>query len=171
MSASPGLCDRLHVQFPLMASHDRQKVQAQLEYVGDDSLVHAAVDRLIQQKRLLGDLRRIALADFKPKLSANLRKLKDKLVAAYRQARFLPPEPADFAGQAGGNAANLTDLFEVCVAEGLLVRIAEDIYLHSDVEAEMRRLLSARLVTGSRYDGSGDSRSFRHHTKICGAPV
>ena len=67
--------------------------------------MHAAVDRLIQQKRLVGDLRRIALADFKPKLSANLRKLKDKLVAEYQKARFQPPEPADFAGQAGGNAA------------------------------------------------------------------
>src|SRR5207245_1371085 len=35
---------RLHDQLPLMTSHDRQKVQSQLDYVGDDALVHAAVD-------------------------------------------------------------------------------------------------------------------------------
>jgi selenocysteine-specific elongation factor len=137
---------RLHEQFPLMTSHDRQKVQAQLDYVGDDTLVHAAVDRLIQQKRLLGDLRRIARADFKPKLSANLRKLKDRLVAAYQEAAFQPPEPASFAGQAGGNAASLNDLFEVCVAEGHLVAINGDIYLHTDTEAEMRRRVRAKLA-------------------------
>ncbi len=140
--------DRLHEQFPLMSTHDRQKVQSQLDYVGDDALVHATVDRLIAAKKLVGDLRRIGRADFKPKLSANLRKLKDKLVAAYQAARFQPPEPSSFAGQAGGNAANLKDLFDVCVAEGYLVYIAEDIYLHIEVEAEMRRLVRERLAEG-----------------------
>jgi selenocysteine-specific elongation factor len=140
--------DRLHEQFPLMSTHDRQKVQSQLDYVGDDALVHATVERLIAGKKLAGDLRRVGRADFKPKLSGNLRKLKDKLVAAYQEARFQPPEPASFAGQAGGNAANLRDLFDVCVAEGFLMHIAEDIYLHSDVEAEMRRLVRERLAAG-----------------------
>jgi selenocysteine-specific elongation factor len=139
---------RLHDEFPLMTSHDRQKVQSQLDYVGDDALVHAAVDRLIQQKKLIGDLRRVARADFKPKLSANLRKIKDKVVEAYLQSRFQPPEQADFAPQAGGNAANLKDLYDVCIAEGLLVHIKADIYLHSEVETEMRRVIAHKLSGG-----------------------
>jgi selenocysteine-specific elongation factor len=139
---------RLHEQFPLMASHDRQRVQSQLDYVGDEPLVHAAVDRLIGQKKLVGDLRRLARADFKPKLSGNQRKLKDKIVAAYQEAHFQPPEPASFANQAGGNAASLKDLFEVCVAEGHLVAITDDLYLHSDAEAEMRRRIAGRLASG-----------------------
>jgi selenocysteine-specific elongation factor len=141
--------NRLHEELPLMSSHDRQKVQSQLDYVGDESLVHAAVDRLIQKKQLVGDLRRVGRADFKPKLGANLRKLKDKMVAAFQEARFQPPDPASFAGQAGGNAANLKDLFDVCVAEGLLVQITDDIYLHTDTEADMRRLISEKLAGGS----------------------
>jgi selenocysteine-specific elongation factor len=141
--------NRLHEEFPLMSSHDRQRVQSQLDYVGDEALVHSAVDRLIEKKQLVGDLRRVGRADFKPKLGANLRKLKDKMVAAYQEARFQPPDPASFAGQAGGNAANLKDLFDVCVAEGLLVRITEDIYLHTDTEAEMRRLISEKLAGDS----------------------
>jgi selenocysteine-specific elongation factor len=140
---------RLHEQFPLMSTHDRQKVQSQLDYVGDDALVHAAVDRLLAQKRLFGDLRRIALADFKPKLSANQRKLKDRIVAAYHEGRFQPPEPGSFANQAGGNTAVLGDLFDVCVAEGLLVRIAPDIYLHGEVDAEMRQKVADRLAGGT----------------------
>jgi selenocysteine-specific elongation factor len=139
---------RLHEQFPLLTTHDRQKVQSQLDYVGDEALVHAAADRLIQRKKLVGDLRRVARADFKPKLSGNLRKLKEKVVEAYRAARFQPPEPAAFAGAAGGNATNLNDLFEVCVAEGFLVRVAPDVYLHADADAEMRRLVSERLQGG-----------------------
>ena len=139
---------RLHEQFPLMSAHDRQKVQSQLDYVGDDALVHAVVDRLIQRKQVVGDLRRIARADFKPKLSSSQRKLKEKIVAAYQEAQFQPPEPASFVGQAGGNAASLKDLFDLCVAEGYLVPIADDLYLHSDAEAEMRRRITAKLAEG-----------------------
>jgi selenocysteine-specific elongation factor len=131
-----------------MTSHDRQKVQAQLDYVGDEHLVHAAVDRLLARKELVGDARRVARADFKPKLSAALRKLKDKVVEAHKAAGFQPPEPGGFANQAGGNAASLRDLFDVCVAEGHLVKITEDVYLHADAEAEMRRRVTAKLAAG-----------------------
>jgi selenocysteine-specific elongation factor len=140
---------RLHDENPLMTSHDRQRLQAQLDYVGDDALVHAAVDRLLKSRQLVGDLRRIARTDFKPKLSSNLRKLKDKVVAAYQEAGFQPPEPASFANQAGGNAANLKDLFDVCIAEGFLVQIDADIYLHASAEAEMRRRVAERLAGGA----------------------
>ena len=144
-----GALGRLHEEFPLMASHDRQKVQSRFDYVGDDALVQAAVDRLIQQKKLVGDLRRIARADHKPKLSGALRKLKEKLVLAYHEQRFQPPDPASFMGQAGGNAASLADLIELCVAEGHLVRVTEDILLHAETESAMRRLISNKLSSGS----------------------
>jgi selenocysteine-specific elongation factor len=143
-----GVLGKMHAEFPLMTSHDRQKMQAQLDYIGDDALIHAEVDRLLKTKKLTGDLRRIARADFKPKLSANLRKLKDKVVAAFLEAGFQPPDPASFAGQAGGNAANLSDLFEVCVAEGFLVRIDGDVYLHADIETMMRKRVTERLAPG-----------------------
>jgi selenocysteine-specific elongation factor len=136
----------LHAQFPLMTLHDRRKVESQLDYVGDEALVHAAVDRLLARKEVVGDIRRVARADFRPKLSTNLRKLKDKVVAAYQQARFQPPEPSSFAGAAGGNAASLKDLFEVCVAEGFLIDIAGDLYLHADADADMRRMVKERLA-------------------------
>jgi selenocysteine-specific elongation factor len=135
----------MHQANPLMTTHDRQKVQAQLAHVGDENLVQAVTDRLIAQRKVVSEGRRIARADFKPKLSAALRKLKDRVVHAYREARFSPPEPSSFANQAGGNANQLADLFDVCVAEGHLVAIAPNLYLHAEVESEMRRLLAEQL--------------------------
>jgi selenocysteine-specific elongation factor len=143
-----GVLQQLHEEFPLMSSHDRRKVESHLDYVGDETLVHSAVDRMIQQKQLVGDQRRIALADHKPKLSTNQRKLKDKIIATYQEARFQPPELSSFAPQAGGNAAALKDIFDVCVAEGHLAEIAQDFYLHADAEAEMRRKITDKLKEG-----------------------
>ncbi len=138
----------LHEQNPLMTNHDRGKTLARLDYVGDEALLQAVTDRLIKGKKLLGDVRRIARADFKPKLSANQRKLKDKIVEEHRKAGFQPPEPGSFANQAGGNAAALKDIFEVACAEGLLVRVTDDIFLHADADEEMRHKVTERLAPG-----------------------
>lgn len=139
----------LHQANPLMSTHDRNKVESQLDYVGDAALVHAAVERLLKGGTLIGDTRRVARADFKPKLSGNQRKLKDKIAAAYREGRFQPPEPTSFAGQAGGNAGSLNDLFDVCVAEGELVRVADGLYLHAEADSELRRLMAEKLAGGT----------------------
>ncbi len=135
---------KLHSENPLMTSLDRQKVLATLDYIGDNAVLHGVIDWLLRQRKLAGDAKRIARADFNPKLSVNQRKLKDKIVAAHREAGFQPPEPSTFAVHAGGNAAALDDIFEVAVAEGLLVRISPSIYLHADVATEM----FARLAKG-----------------------
>jgi selenocysteine-specific elongation factor len=137
---------KLHEESPLLTHHDRQKLLARLDFIGDDAILNGAVDRLIQQKKFTGDGKRVARADFKPKLSVNQRKLKDKVVDAHRAAGFQPPEPSSFAPQAGGNAAALEDIFEVAVAEGLLIRITETIYLHTESEALMRRQVAAKLA-------------------------
>lgn len=137
----------LHEQFPLLTNHDRQKTLARLDYVGDDGLLQEVVDRQIRAKELVGDAKRIARADFKPKLSANQRKLKDKIVEEHLAAGIAPPEPMSFANRAGGNAAALRDIFEVAAAEGHLVRVGDDMYLHADVERAMREKVANRLRT------------------------
>jgi selenocysteine-specific elongation factor len=139
---------RLHAEEPLLTSHDRQQVLALLDFVGDPELLQAVVDRLLATRQLVGDTRRIARADFKPKLSVNQRKLKDKIVEAHRAARFSPPEPKEFANQAGGNASALKDIYEVACAEGLLVKITNDIYLAAEAEDEMRQAVRQRLEHG-----------------------
>jgi selenocysteine-specific elongation factor len=137
---------RMHGASPLLTSLDRQKVQAQLDYIGDNALVSVVVDRLIERGSLTGDARKVAAADFKPKLSANQHKIKEKIVSAYRESGFQPPEPSSFANQAAGNAASLNDIFEVAVAEGDLKRIADDLFLHAEHDAGMRRRVTEKLA-------------------------
>jgi selenocysteine-specific elongation factor len=143
-----GALANLHAEFPLMSTHDRFRVQSQLAFVGDDSLVQAAVDDMLRTKTLLGDSKRIALADHKPKLSINQRKLKEKMIETFKAARYQPPEIASFAPQAAGNASALKDITEVCVAEGYLVPITEGIYLHADNELAMREMITKMLQDG-----------------------
>jgi selenocysteine-specific elongation factor len=140
---------KLHEQNPLVTTHDRPSVLSHLSYVGDADVLQGVTDRLLKAGKLVGDTKRIARANFKPKLSANQRKLKDQIVADTRAAGFQPPDPAGFAAKAGGNAASLKDIYEVAIAEGLLVRVTDDIYLHADVAADMRSRLKEKLAGGA----------------------
>jgi selenocysteine-specific elongation factor len=140
---------KLHDENPLVTTHDRPSVLSRLDYVGDEGVLQGVTDQLLKAKKLVGDAKRIARADFKPKLSANQRKLKDQIVDATKAAGFQPPDPASFAQKAGGNAASLKDIYEVAVAEGLLVRVTDDIYLHGDVAADMRNRLKEKLAGGA----------------------
>ncbi|CAN5515163.1 selenocysteine-specific translation elongation factor [soil metagenome] len=142
------ILDELHREAPLLSAHLRLRMVSRLDYLGNDVLVQQTIDRLLQHRKLVGDQQRVALADFKPKLSANLRKLREKIIATYQTARFTPPEVSSFAGAAGGNAGSLQDLFDVCVAEGYLRKISSDVYLHADAEAEMAKAVGAALAQG-----------------------
>ena len=82
---------------------------------------HAAVDRLINKKTWSATCAESRGRDFKPKLSDNQRKLKDKMVAGIGTPVSSRRNRPALRPQAGGNAATLHDLFEVCVAEGQLV--------------------------------------------------
>ena len=46
----------------------------------------------------------------------------------------------------------------MCVAEGFLVRVTDDIYLHADVEAEMRRQVDGAAAAGAGADRGRDPR-------------
>ncbi len=138
----------MHAESPLVTAHDRGRVFAKLDYLGDEGLLQAVTDRLLSTKRLVGDGRRIARSDFKPKLTANQRKLKDAIVEEHRAAGFTPPEPKGYTARAG-SMGTVKDIFEVACAEGFLVRVSDEVYLHADSAAEMRRRLEERLATGA----------------------
>ncbi|HEX4613509.1 MAG TPA: selenocysteine-specific translation elongation factor [Urbifossiella sp.] len=137
----------LHAELPLHTGHDRQKLASRLASAAGETVLQAVIDRLLAARQLVGDARRVARADFKPKLSINQRKLKERIVAAYAAAGLAPPEPKEFVGHTGGSADALADIYEVAVAEGFLVRLAPDLYLHADTEAALRANVTALLRT------------------------
>ena len=161
----------LHAEFPLVTTHERAKAVARLDYVGDEPLLNAVIDRLLKQKKLVGDARRIARADFKPKLSAAQRKLKDKIVDDHKTAAFQPPDASSYLNQVQGNATTLRDIFEVACAEGFLVRVTDEIYLHADADAEMRRRVTDKLAAVPAGLTVADIRDLLGTTRKYAVPV
>ncbi len=162
---------RLHQENPLLTTLDRHRLCTQLDFLGNQELVQAVIDRLLKVHKLAGNEQRIARTDFKPKLSANQRKLKEKIVEAHREAGFQPPAPATFAPLAAGNASALNDIFAVAVAEGFLVKIADDLFLHAEVEARLRSLLLEQLQLNPDGITVAQIRDTLQTTRKFGVPI
>lgn len=139
------LLESMHAENPLISTHERQKIMLELNYVGDDLMVQEIIDQLIKNKILTGDKRRIGLSNFKPKLSNNQRKLMVKIHETYRDSKFSPPSMQDFINHLAGQKIQLQELFNLCVQEGKLIFIQDDLYLDIDAEEEMRSIISHAL--------------------------
>jgi selenocysteine-specific elongation factor len=137
--------DRLHGRYPLLGHHERQKVEAGLDYLGDTPLVAAILDRLVARKALVGPMGRVGLPDFKPRLTAAQRRLKEQIVQQFREKAFTPPDADDLKAIAGANASHLKEILDVCEAEGWIVPFAEGMWLHSSRDQEMRKLVVEKL--------------------------
>jgi selenocysteine-specific elongation factor len=136
---------RLHEQNPLHASIPIQKLSATLDYLGDDALVQAMIERLRQTKKLRGDDRSVCRADFVPKLSPAERKLREQVLAAFEAAGFQPPDLAELEKQAVARSAAVQQIVELLRAEGHLAHVGGQIYLHVKWEEGLRRRVTERL--------------------------
>lgn len=140
--------DALHKEFPLLSTHERQKLALSLEYVGDPSLVAGIMDGMLKRKILVGNPRRVGLAGFKPKLTQSQRKLIEKVTATYRETKLTPPDFADFEKGASGLAEQLQDLFDICVQEGRIVHIQGGLYLDDETARQMQEKVRVALADG-----------------------
>jgi selenocysteine-specific elongation factor len=138
--------DRLHGQNPLHATVPVQRLAGSLDYLGDDALVMALIDRLKAQKKLRGDDRNICSAGWVPKLSPAERKLREQVLSAYETGGLQPPDPAELQKQAVTRATAVQPLVELLVAEGHLVHIGGAIHLHARFAEDLRRRVTEKLA-------------------------
>jgi selenocysteine-specific elongation factor len=140
---------RLHDEFPLHAMLDRARLMARLDYFGSDALVDALINALARSGRIKQSERGVALAGRGPQLSNNEQKLVSELIAMYRDAGLQPPTVEEVKSRITRNQAVVGQLIELAAAEGHLVRVSPEFYLHRDVEQQLRERLAAELAAGA----------------------
>jgi selenocysteine-specific elongation factor len=139
---------RLHEQFPLNTMIERSRLVNRLAYLDNPPLVDALIDRLVKNKKLRVSDRGLALAGHGPQLSAGEQKLVDAIIERFRAAAFQPPTVGELQKSVLKNQAVVPKLVELAAAEGHLVAVSSEFYLHREVEARLRETLTAELSSG-----------------------
>ena len=144
---------KMHAQFPLQSLLDRARLASRFTYLrndgpGADGLLAAVLARMAGAGRITLTERGVALAGHGPQLSPQQRDVLERIVEIYHAARFQPPAAQQVQAQVARNQAAVPELIKLAAAQGRLVAIAPDFYLHADVEQQMRQTLAGRLAHG-----------------------
>jgi len=111
-----------------------------------------------------GDL--VTLHGFKPEPAAKDRQQLDKLAELYRAGWLQPPSVRDALEKAGSNPARKDELYTFLVSTGILIKLNEDLYYHSDAYNEALKLLHShfaaekQLTLAQFRDITGSSRKY-----------
>lgn len=128
---------QLHQEHPLLTTLESKRIIQELSSFADSELTAIGINGLLKKKRLTGDLQRVAHRDFKPRLTAAQRAVKERIVAEIRAAELEPPEIDDYATLVNNNKKVLKEIIEVAAAEGSLQSVSRSLWLSTEHEREM----------------------------------
>ena len=140
--------EKLHDENPRQLVFPAAQVTHRFAYLDNAPLYRAMLASLIDQQRVLQSPAGLSLPGKGPRLSKNEQQLLDQMVAQYREAAAQPPSVAELRKQASRNQAAVPQLIELAAAQGHLIQLTDDLYMHQQAVQSIRQQLSERLAAG-----------------------
>ena len=134
-----------HAEHPLHMGMPKQIAAPALGLGNDESLWTALLIRICENGNVTVDDEVISLSDFAPKLSPQQKDLYGRLVADFHDATFQPPSPSDLAKRYGVAEPTVRQLLKLAAVQGKLKHLGVGLYLHSEVERQMRHRVGQAL--------------------------
>jgi selenocysteine-specific elongation factor len=132
-----------HRERPLQKGMDAEAVRRAAPDRSDPALVQRALESLVEDGALVRDGDRVAIPAFRPTLSADQERLRDRLLAELDAAGAAPPRADDLA-RSLGTPAELHDVLSLLEDDGRLVRLEHDLYMSATArERVIRDVVSA----------------------------
>ncbi len=157
--------EQFHRQFPLAPGISRAQLRGVLPRAFSLREYDALLGRLAADKiTVRGDL--VSLHGYIPTPSPEEAEVLGRLVRIYEQGGLQPPSAREAAKSAGADSRRQEELFAYLVSQGTLVKVAEDLYFHSEayrgaVELLRRHFASSETLTLAQFrDLSGSSRKY-----------
>lgn len=101
-------------------------------------LAEYALERLLRAGRLVMEGEILRLPEHKVSLADDQQKLRDALLKAHRESPLVPPNHTELFSSLGITAKQAQPIFKVLTAEGVLVKIKEDLYFLAEVMEDLR---------------------------------
>jgi len=138
----------LHRRRPLDPAVDPGRLERQFAYLGPTALVETLIDRLASAGRVTRGPHGVTLDGHGPQLRAGEVTLKESIVEQYRRAGIEPPSVREIEADATKNRAVVPQLVALAAAEGTLVQLTPEFYLHCQHERALRETLHGALAGG-----------------------
>jgi len=149
------LCERiestlkkLHERYPLRSVLERSTVANQFRYLDDESILTTALKQMSADGTIKFGPNGISLVGHGPKLSQNEQKLLAQLIETFLAAGLQPPSVKECQQQATKNQDSVPQLLALAAANGELVEVSSEFYLHAEVDRAAKTQLASHLSGG-----------------------
>ena len=139
-----------HAEAPLEVAMARTRLHRRFDYLDDKVLIDGVVNYLIESGTLSGGDDSVAMAEFKPKLSAAQIQIREKALEQFKATGFSPPSAKEFADSVGVSERDVQTIIDLCTGEGSLVHVGSGICVHAESEKALRDLVAALLADGGK---------------------
>ncbi len=139
---------RLHQQNPLQRAIQTARLMQSFDYLKAPAVVNAVLTRMAAEGQIRWTEAGVALSGCGPQLSKREQILIEEIIETIRQAGVSPPGIAELKSQATKNQASVPQLVALAEAEGHLVRINDDLFLHSEAFDRIKNTLAERMADG-----------------------
>ncbi len=135
---------RLHEENSLRTSFRQEELANKFDYL-EATLFKALLERLKKLNKIHIGPRGISAVGCGPKLSANEKKLLEEVIRWFHQAGVEPPTYRQCEERATRNRDSVRQLISLAVANGDLVEISQDFFLHEVAERQVREKLEEHM--------------------------
>jgi selenocysteine-specific elongation factor len=142
------LLEHEHAQFPLRMTLDRSRLVHRLANLAPEPVIEALLAAMSGAGRLKISERGVALPGRGPQLSKNEQRLLEDIVETYRASGHEPPAVEAVRARATKNQQAVDQLIALAVAEGRLIEVGGGLFLHAEIERQLRETLSSQLAAG-----------------------
>jgi selenocysteine-specific elongation factor len=148
---------RYHEREPLRPGMPRGALRGAFPENVAAGAVDLVVERLVARGRLRAERELVRLAEHRPALRPDERRLAERIVEVAREASLAPPSIREWAEQLDVPAERLVDLLAHLAREGALVRAPGDLFFDRDAVDALR----ARIVAHLREHGALDTQGYK----------
>jgi selenocysteine-specific elongation factor len=151
-----------HQRFPLKEGVPKEELRTTAGQEIETKLFNMALKELENEKKILADREHVRLAAHRVDLKGNLGDLGGRIETIYREAQLTPPSVKEVMEALKGKKAESASVFGVLLNEGVLVKVTEELYFHSEAIGKLREDYTAALTR----DGKATPATFKDLTGL-----
>ena len=152
--------ERYHRENPLREGLLKEELRSRTTGAGNPKLFHFLITQMTNEGLIAQEKDSLRLTSHKVTLGAGQEETRRRLEEVYLKSALQPPYFKELKEEFPGKEA--TDVLQVMLKEGVLVKVKEDLYFHrATIEA-----LRTRLVEHLREKGEIDTPQFKEMTNV-----
>ncbi|MDY6973629.1 MAG: selenocysteine-specific translation elongation factor [Thermodesulfobacteriota bacterium] len=153
-----------HKEFPLKAGFLKEELRSRTMGSNNSKLFSYLITHLAREETIVQEKEFVRLKDHRVTLARDQEELREKLSEIYTRSGLQPPYFRELKHMFSGNTGS--EILEVMVKDGVLVKIKEDLYFHRKAVEELEAVLidflkkHGEITTPQFKDMTGVSRKY-----------